>query len=180
MADEKEQEIADLKARLAALERPTAAPTPAARPASPGAQIGCAVVLLIFVAVAFQMCSSSGSSTGGSSTSSGAAANSWTPPEGYSLQLTDRGDKLGVKWDTPKRSECTGSDTTCFALDVVSEKGCLRSLYASITILSKSGENIGWTNDTAQGVQPGEPVRLVFDTFVHGADSARIAEISCY
>lgn len=174
--ENKDQEIADLKARLAALEKPAA--TKAGRPPpSNGVQIGCAAVIVVVGLLLVSMCSGSG---GGSSSSVADTAQTWDPPEGYARQVTDRGSQLGVKWDTPKRSECTGYNTTCFALDVVSEKGCPRSLYVSITILSKAGENIGWTNDTAQGVQPGEPVRLVFDTYERGADSARIAEVNCY
>lgn len=181
--EDKDREIADLKARLSALEKPGAAPSKPPPPASPGAQAGCAIVLVIVGLVFFTMCSRSGDSASSSSTASSdtyPAVAAWTPPEGYTRQVTDRGDQLGVKWMTPNRSECTGSGVTCFGLSVVSEKGCPRNLYVSVTLLSKTGENIGWTNDTAQGVQAGEPVRLVFETYERGAATSRIAEVNCY
>lgn len=189
MADDKELEIAELKARLAALENRShpgdpatpPKPTPAAG-ANRGGQIGCAIVLFFFALILLAMCNGAGST---STTSTTPAADypppaAWTPPEGYSLYPTGRGGGVAVKWSKPTGSECTGYNVTCFAMDVVTEKGCPRSLYAAITILSKSDDNIGWTNDTAQGVEAGEKVRLVFDTYERGARSARVAEINCY
>ena len=87
---------------------------------------------------------------------------------------------VGVKWGKATRAECRGTGVTCWAMDVVTERDCPRSLYASITLLGANDNNIGWTNDTAQGVQAGEVTRLVFDTYERGAESARVAEIACY
>lgn len=187
--DDKEQEIADLKARLAALEvKP--APEPSATPPKPpepsqGAQWGCVAVIIVLALVGLAMCTGGGSPSSSSSSSSSTAntytaAPAWTPPEGYTLYPTSSGSRIGVKWSTARGSECTGYNVTCFAMDVVTEKGCPRSLYAEIKILGKGGDNIGWTNDTAQGVDAGEKVRLVFDTYERGASTAQIAEINCY
>jgi len=176
MADN-DQEIAALKARLAALEGGPPPPAGGKPPSSKGAQAGCFVVLVLIALISLAMCKPDA----GTSTSSNApAATSWTPPEGYSLERTSRGENIGVAWSRPSRGECRGYDVTCFAVDVVTEHGCPRSLYASITILSKTNDNIGWTNDTAQGVEAGEKVRLVFRTYERGAASARLAEVSCY
>lgn len=104
----------------------------------------------------------------------------WLPPEGYALAQVKGGTLLGLKWDQPTDGECRGSDITCFAVNVVTEKDCPRSLYMSITILNGMGENVGWTNDTARGVRAGEPVRMSFVSHDQGAKTARVAEINCY
>ena len=101
----------------------------------------------------------------------------WTPPEGFIPYQTARGDNLAFQWVTP--SDCR-TGVMCFSMNVVVENGCARSLYAAITLLDSAGNNVGWTNDTAQGVMPGENTRLVFSTYERYAESARIAEVSCY
>lgn len=183
MTDEKDEQINELKERLARLEgaasQPTEPPPPAAPPAP--AKAGCAGWIaagLTFVVVLYMVGQCSGDPD--VSGLGGASEISWTPPEGYFIEPDTRGGAIATQWETPTRAECRGSGVSCFAVNVITERDCPRSLYASITLLGASGDNIGWTNDTAQGVQAGERTRLVFDTYERGVKSARIAEISCY
>lgn len=178
---DKDDEIRELKERLERLEGNGAAPAPTPppiRPASP--KSGCGTVIvggigLVVVLFLVGMCSSDDSTSGPTG-----ALTTWTPPAGFILERGARGGGIAVEWDQPTRAECRGSGTTCFAVNVVTERDCPRSLYASITLLDDAGQNMGWTNDTAQGVQAGERTRLVFDTYERGVKTARIAELNCY
>lgn len=177
MVDDKDNEIRRLRERLDALEAPSAAPVQPAKPKNKAAQVGCAVVALLGVMALLSLCTQGGGSSG---TSTSPSTPTWSPPAGYDRHETRRGGFIGVEWEQPTRAECRGSGVTCFAMNVVTEAGCERALYVSITLLDDAGNNIGWTNDTARGVQPGERTRLVFDTYERGVKSARIAEASCY
>ena len=64
-------------------------------------------------------------------------------------------------------------------MSVTSQSGC-SSLYVEITILDSQDNNIGYTNDTTSGLQPGQNAKMVFDTFEDNASSARLAKVSCY
>lgn len=188
VTDDKDREIADLQARLAALEsqaRPSASsPSPPTSPVKGSKEQGCAIAVFAVLAIIglLAYCGSQESSTSTSTLTAVGTASSWTPPEGYTLVTYAGGNnsRMGTKWVTPTNDECRGSGRACFAMEVVTEKPCYRSLYASITLLSAGDENIGWTNDTAQGVEAGETVRLVFNTHERGVEAARIAEINCY
>lgn len=177
---DQDDEIRELKERLARLEQPSPHPQPGLPPPQAKSGSGCgtfiglgAVLIVGFFMVS--MCNGdSGEVPGVVETAS------WTPPPGYYKEPTTRGGGIATEWEKPTRSECRGSGVTCFAINVVTERDCPRSLYASITLLDATGNNIGWTNDTAQGVQAGEKTRLVFDTYERGAESARLAEINCY
>ena len=46
-------------------------------------------------------------------------------------------------------------------VEMLTKLGC-SSLYAEMTILDSSGRNIGFTNDSANGVRPNEKVILIF------------------
>lgn len=178
MADQRDDEIAELKARLATIEaqRSEPAPPPPPQAAPPRRNAGCAIASVVGLLLLVAFCSQLGSPDAPrTSTASG-----WQPPSGFDLVSTGRGRSVGVAWDEPTDAECRGSGTTCFAINVISEADCPRNLYVSITLLGEGGDNIGWTNDTAQGVQAGERTRLVFDTYERGVTSARIAEVNCY
>lgn len=109
-----------------------------------------------------------------------AQQSAWMPPTGYIVHDADGGGRIGIEWSKPEPSECRGRGVTCFAINLISERDCPRNLYASITLSDAAGRNIGWTNDTAQGVRTNEPTRLVFSTYTDGVESARIAELRCY
>lgn len=185
MADNKDDEIRELRERLARLEtaQPAAAPPPPPVQAPPK-KSGCAnaivaILVLFALLIVIGTCSQDGGSPG-SPNSLTATENAWSPPAGYDRHVSSRGGGIGVQWEQPTRAECRGSGVTCFAVNVVTERDCARSLYMSITLLDDGNRNIGWTNDTAQGVQAGDQVRLVFDTHENGVTSAQVAEISCY
>lgn len=178
MEADKDREIRELRSRLETLEGSRTQSAPAKQSSSTGcATVGVIVGALLLVGY----CSThGGSDLSASSRPTASAEPAWTPPEGYERDYTHRGGGVAVQWEKPTRSECRGYDVTCFALNVVTEKGCPRNLYVSISLFNTSGDNIGWTNDTAQGVMASEKTRLVFTTYERGAASARIAEINCY
>ncbi len=179
--DDRDREIRELRARLDAIQGGPTPSTPNAPAPSPkkSGSIGCAVAILAILG-AVTYCSKQDDTSSGTYASAIDTTPRWTPPDGYERHEASRGGEIGVQWEKPTRAECRGSGVTCFAVNVVTERSCPRNLYASITLFDATGNNIGWTNDTAQGVEAGERVRLVFDTYERGVDSARIAEISCY
>lgn len=186
MSDDKDSEIAALKARLEALERQPGPPPGSSAPPPPNltskkSGCGTAIIATCVIGALIIMVAQCTSGSGSSSSTNSAyepVVASWSPPEGYSLERTRSGG-IGYKWSKASRSECR-SGVSCWAMEVVTEKGCPRSLYVSVTLMSASDQNIGWTNDTAQGVDAGESVRLVFTTYEEGARSAKVAEVSCY
>lgn len=181
--EDKDEEIRELKERLARLEnappQPSAPPPPVPPPATQRNGCGAWVIGGLAVLVVLYMVGQCSSGADGSRPGS-TPSTTWTPPPGFTI--TDSGGRgaIAIEWVRPTNAECRGSGVTCFALNVVTERDCPRSLYASITLLDGSGNNIGWTNDTAQGVQAGEQTRLVFDTYERGAQTSRLAEINCY
>lgn len=173
---ENDAEVAALRARLAALEAKAATPPPPPeKPKSKKNGWGCLAVIAIVLVAAYVY----GEAYDSTADPLSPTAASWTPPEGYSI-APGNGGKIATKWSEATRSECRGGGVSCFALDVVTDRDCSRSLYVSVTLLSATDDNIGWTNDTAQGVSAGENVRLVFSTYEPGVETARIAEINCY
>lgn len=183
-ADDKDAELRELRERLARLEGDASTkqpPPPPIPPSPPAKQNGCGAILgaAVVIAIGFGLVSMC---TGSSGTSGGVLPSTvqWTPPAGYYVEPGGSGPAVATKWAQPTRAECRGSGGVCFALDAIAERGCPRNLYVSITLLDSNGQNIGWTNDTAQGVLPGEQTRLVFTTYERGAKSSRIAEVSCY
>jgi hypothetical protein len=60
-----------------------------------------------------------------------------------------------------KDYRCTYSSAYCWGVEMLTKLGC-SSLYAEMTILDSSGRNIGFTNDSANGVRPNEKVILIF------------------
>ncbi len=174
MADNEQAEIDALKARLAALEK--SGPPPSFAPVEKKKGLGCggwfAVALLLGVIGVWALAQLGAGEEY-------AAAPSWSPPTGFEVQEAGFGKSLGVKWEMPEDSECR-SGRSCFAITVIPAQACERSLYMSITLLDAAGNNIGWTNDTAQGVRAGETTRMVFTTYEDNVDSARIAEANCY
>lgn len=96
-------------------------------------------------------------------------------PKGFNLYEED------IAWRWAERGEfrCSFGDI-CWGIFIVARNGCPSMLYAEITILDAAGTNIGFTNDTASSLRSGDEAKLVFEDFTPGADSARLAEISCY
>ncbi len=68
---------------------------------------------------------------------------------------------------------------SCWGMEFVSKVSC-SSFYVEITILDSSGANIGYSNDSASGVQPNQKVKMKFDAVEDAAQTARLAKVSCY
>lgn len=182
MSDDQQREIAELEARLAQLKAPTVPPIlGAARKAAQKSdnRILIGVIIAVVGAVAILSFMDAQPKSRYDPASLSASEPSWSPPDGYDLHTTSRGGSVGVEWVEPTSAECR-SGVSCWAVNVITEKDCPRSLYASITLFNASGDNVGWTNDTAQGVQAGERTKLVFTTYERNVKSARIAELNCY
>lgn len=182
MSNDQQREIAELEARLAQLKAPAvtseqAAARKAAQKKDNRILIGVTVAVVGAVAILSFMDAQPKDRSDPLSLS--AAEPSWSPPSGYDRHTTSRGVGVGVEWVEATSGECR-SGVACWAVNVVTEKACPRSLYASIALFNAGGDNMGWTNDTAQGVVAGERTRLVFTTYERDAASARIAEINCY
>lgn len=187
---DKDREIRKLHSQLAALEAAPAAPPAAAAIGKKVDRKGWLIVALVGVLALISYCVKQGGGGGGGSGGGGgerqasasaySTAAAWAPPAGYDVYTSKRGGSVGIEWADPTDAECRGGPAACWAANVVTENDCPRGLYASITLLNPTGHNIGWTNDTAQGVRAGERTRLVFRTHERGVDAARIAEVNCH
>jgi len=164
---EHQEEVQQPRARLDALQQ-----------AKPKRRFGWRTFLILGLAILGGLNFIGGMLTGLGEDRGKSAAAAWTPPQGFTLDPTDPWKQVAYQWETPTRAECRRG-RSCFALNVVAENGCPRGLYAEIKLLNAVGANIGWTNDTAQGVEPNERVRLVFRTSEPGTKSAQITEINC-
>lgn len=188
MTGDKESENRDLLERIARLEA-SGEPVVRAAPFPPKKKrmgdVVRALVIIIGLIVAVWLVGRIGSSLAPSdgfdiAEDIRAQQSAWMPPTGYAVHDAEGGARIGIEWSKPEPSECRGFGVTCFAINLISEKDCPRNLYASITLSDAAGRNIGWTNDTAQGVRTNEPTRLVFSSHTAGVKSARIAELLCY
>ena len=99
-------------------------------------------------------------------------------PEGFTEYEGD--SQIAWRWlDFGSEYSCSYGDY-CWGMSIISRDGCPSSLYAEITILDSSGTNIGFTNDTTSGLGAGQKAKMIFETFTAGANTARLAKISCY
>ena len=104
-----------------------------------------------------------------------AAGNVPWYPKGYS----EFESGIAYKWLSTGQFSCSYSSSSCWGMSVTSQSGC-SSLYVEITILDSQGNNIGYTNDTTSGLQPGQNAKMIFDSFENNASKARLAKVSCY
>lgn len=93
--------------------------------------------------------------------------------------VEEQEDALTHRWVPPRRNECGAFAEKCSVLEVVAPRGCVRGLYVAVSAYDADGRNVGWTNDTAKGVAPGETVRLAFNIREADAETARVAEMIC-
>lgn len=108
-----------------------------------------------------------------------ASKKAWQPPEGYSYLKNGAGIAFGYKWLDNDEYDCRFADY-CWGVEIVMSRNCPTSLYVAAKFLDEKGKNIGWTNDTAMGVEKNEPVVLIFeDTEGNSADAA-MTQLSCY
>ena len=97
-------------------------------------------------------------------------------PEGYVVVLPQ--DGVATRWLENGEFSC-GYYDWCWGMEVITKFGC-SNLYVEISLKNKNGVNIGWTNDTAQGLAPGDKAQLIFGTYDSQAETASLAEVSCY
>jgi hypothetical protein len=97
----------------------------------------------------------------------------------YPREYSEFEPGLAYRWLSSGQFSCSYSSGSCWGMSVTSKTGCT-SLYVEITIFDSADNNIGYTNDTTSGLQPGEKAKLTFDSFEDGAKSARVTKISCY
>ena len=97
---------------------------------------------------------------------------SWIP-SGY----TGYDDNIAYKFRDKGEISC-GYRDSCYQMEFVSKKGC-DSLYVELTRLGPAGENVGYTNDTTNNLQPNQKAVLTFSSF-DDDNSARLSKINCY
>lgn len=91
----------------------------------------------------------------------------------------EQGDALQHRWVPARGDECGSFAGKCSVLEVVAPAGCERGLYVAVSAYDAEDRNVGWTNDSAKGVRPGETVRLVFNIREAEAETVRVAEVLC-
>jgi hypothetical protein len=99
----------------------------------------------------------------------------WEPTgEGWRSQRADTGQ---VVWFRFVRGEgCPGGARFCLNSEVTTEEGC-SSLYVQASLVNEAGQNVGWTNDTLQGLQPKEVGRISLRATERG--TFRLDEVNC-
>jgi hypothetical protein len=103
----------------------------------------------------------------------------WRPPSDYKYLRTNGGIGFGYKWLSSDDYDCKFGDN-CWGVEIIMSKSCPTSLYVSVKFLDENDKNIGWTNDTAMGVEKNEPVVLVFDDIEGDASDISLTQLSCY
>jgi hypothetical protein len=98
-------------------------------------------------------------------------------PEGFNEY--DGDPQIAWRWLDTSEFSCSYGDQ-CWGMMVIAREGCPSSAYVEITIIDNNGTNIGFTNDTTSSLGAGQKAKLVFEDFTTGAESARLAKISCY
>ena len=106
-----------------------------------------------------------------------AASKPWYP-KGYIEYVG--ADGIAWRWLDNDQFNCDYYYATCWGMSIVAEDGCPSGLYAEIDILDSSGDKISYSNDLESYAAPGDKVRLIFNDFSDGIDSARLADINCY
>lgn len=110
-------------------------------------------------------------------TSTTTTTTPWNPA-GYVVVAPAEG--IAMRWLEDSEFKCGYEGDWCWGMEVISRWGCPSSLYVEINMQNKNGVNIGWTNDTAQGLGAGDKAQLIFGTYDSQAETARLAEVSCY
>lgn len=101
-------------------------------------------------------------------------ATKWYP-KGYS----EVQDGIAFAWIPNKKVSCP-TYTTCWQAYVIARDGCPSSLYVELSVENKAGDAIGFTNDVAGTVRPGQRAKLTFISTSDEQARAALAEVSCY
>lgn len=135
--------------------------------------IGSAVgVLLLFGGCAYLFGSSYNKVTEESTGKAEVEDTSWVPA-GYTAFNND----VAWKWSASGSYSC--SYGRCAQIEVVSKNGC-SSLYAEVSELDGSNNNVGYTNATTSSLQPKQKALLMFQSFNDNAKSYQLSKVSCY
>lgn len=96
---------------------------------------------------------------------------SWVP-----VGFVPFNNNIAYRWSEPASYSCAYGDS-CTQMEIVSRERC-DSLYAELTKLDASGNNVGRTNETASNVEPMQKAILKFETYGE-FHSYRLSEVSC-
>ena len=148
------------------------------------------VVVLLIVARSYEPGQAGTGQAGAALTGSSPTVSDTTTADATAAGPTDSGSSelpwypVGFEaWDASVAWRWLDSTTcaeaaTCWGMDVLARDGCPRSLYVELATADKAGAAMGTASNSADRVQPGDRVRLVFDN-VHDAYTAQLTAISC-
>ena len=72
---------------------------------------------------------------------------------------------------------CPGGARFCLNYEVTTEDGC-SSFYVQASQTNEAGQNVGWTNDTLQGLRPKEVGRISLRATERGR--FRVDKVTCH
>lgn len=134
------------------------------------------VGLVVIVGIAIAINLGRGGLTRSTTGAPAAAPAAWTPPSGFTL-TTD--PTVAYRWLKAGEFHCVVADS-CWGMNVVSRDGCPHSLYVELSVLNNAGTVVGYTNDVAGVLGPGQQAQLVFESVDDGAAKASVTKVSCY
>jgi hypothetical protein len=144
-------------------------------------KVGCLSVLLtllILVAIGAAVGGTPRKNPSSGDTVSAVVDSSVAEAAWYPAFFTPYDDSTAFRYADKSEYECTGG-FHCAAIFVVARDGC-ESLYAEIAVLDSSGTNIGFSNDTTTGLQPGQQAKLTFDILEDATAKIRLTTINCF
>jgi hypothetical protein len=101
----------------------------------------------------------------------------WSPPDGYLSEKFDSGEPYGLKLSPGAPYSC-GAYMKCFDADLISSAECMH-VYVEVIFVDAQGRHTAWTNDSAEGVHPNNPVTLHFVTDKRDAENFMIKSADC-
>jgi len=78
-------------------------------------------------------------------------------------------------WFRKVTADCSPYDY-CLNYEVIAEQGC-SSLYVQASLTNAAGQNVGWANDTVQGLRPKETGLISLGATERG--TFRLDEVNC-
>lgn len=132
------------------------------------------VALLVALALAAAGCGSSNETASKPSTTYYTPPPAWPTPKGYTVWS----DGVAYRW---AQGKCYRA-TACWLLDVKTENGCPRALYAEVSISRPDGVVIGYANDLLGSLPARTTGRLRLKTYEGRGNrlGARLTKLSCY
>ncbi|MGI8829808.1 MAG: DNA translocase FtsK [Candidatus Limnocylindria bacterium] len=99
-------------------------------------------------------------------------------PTGFKLWPDD--PTLGFRFRDRDEFECPYSGVGCHSVEVIARDGCSAGLYIEASLLDDGGSSVGYTNDTASRLSPGQTAKLILNVTEDTTDRVQITEINCY